>query len=671
MVTKHFERNLFRYSGTTPEEVVDDGDVPGEGWYWDLYYPARQIDYALALDTIDVLQGPNAMVRAWFYGVTISSQPPPESHRVRITINQSVVGEQGFAQRTGMLFNATFPAAQLNNGTNVVTIYSVPTTVPVQQFDFDWIEIYYRRFLSAKNNQLMFSFGPVPGGAPVMFTASNFTSPQIYVFDLTGRRQITGGTITGSGSTGYSIAFKDTLSVSKRYMVVSSPGQLSVPPLQKKQFSDIRVNTLGADYLVITHRTFKTAANQLAAHRHALNGVRTAVVDVQDIYDEFNYGVFNGDSVKSFVKYAYERWPTPAPAYLLIFGDASPDPQKWDPLTTSVNFISGHGGYPTGDNWFACFDTARPFLPSLLIGRIPVADSVHASRMVSKVMDYENYPVGAWNKSTLAITGPQTVSEMISFAFLSDGTISSYLAPPPLGMNTHRAYRTSIQPLVFIDNSKKQYMHDIVNNGVVLINYLGHAAGQTLVLDFGSPHDLQNTNRQWPFVMSVSCNIGAYTTRYGRTLGEDFVLADNRGGIAMWGASGAGYAGAGTLLVNFCLRSVADSIRDFGTLTTLARYRLWQLSPSFYTYILQVKLTPLLGDPLSKLAIPLKPDLALTANAITLERGYAANDSLSTIKVNVSNYGLVPADSVALRLTDTFNGQAFTIVNDKKLAPTR
>ena len=35
---------------------------------------------------------------------------------------------------------------------------------------------------------------------------------------------------------------------------------------------------------------FLPAAQRLAAERRSFNGVRAAVVDVQDIYDEFNYG---------------------------------------------------------------------------------------------------------------------------------------------------------------------------------------------------------------------------------------------------------------------------------------------------------------------------------------------------------------------------------------------
>jgi hypothetical protein len=670
LTTRHFEQNSGNPFNGVGNEVFENDDVPGETWYWDYYFPNTQISHNFVLDSIDAAAGSMARVRVWFYGMTFVSPPPPIGYQARVWINDSLVGDKSWPQRTGALFDVAFPIAWLKNGTNTLTVASVDIGVTVSKFGLDWFEIDYPRFLKAADNQLTFNAQPPTGGGVVLFTVSNFSTPQIDVFDMTGKRQITGATITGNTTTGYSIAFKDTLSVAKKYTVLCSSGQFAVLPMVKKQFSDIRVNTQGADYIIVTNKKFRPAAEQLAAHRHSINGVRTAIIEAQEIYDEFNYGVFSAYPIKRFLRYAYQHWPPRAPAYLLMLGGACVDTHRWMVTTPNYNFVPGYGIFPTGDNWFACFGDSLTFLPSLMIGRISVADSMHALRMVSKVMQYENYPLGAWNKNYMAITGGQEASEIVTFGYLSNATISTYLTTPPLGGSTYRAYRTTVGALV--DGTRSQEMQNVVNNGVVFINYLGHASGQVWALDFGNPNNLQNTNGQWPFLATVSCNVGSFNRESGRSLGEDFVLGDSRGAIAGWGSSGFGFANLGSTLVNNLLWAVTvDSMRDFGGLTTTARYRLWQGSPSNPRVIDQVRLTPLLGDPLSKLAIPLRPDLALTPSSLTVNKGIlSANDSTLNVRVDVNNYGLVAPDSTALRLTDTFNGQTNFILNDKKSPPT-
>ena len=52
--------------------------------------------------------------------------------------------------------------------------------------------------------------------------------------------------------------------------------------------------------------------DDLAALRQS-QGLRVKVVDVQDIYDEFSYGMVTPQAIKDFLTYAYENWAAPAP----------------------------------------------------------------------------------------------------------------------------------------------------------------------------------------------------------------------------------------------------------------------------------------------------------------------------------------------------------------------
>ena len=62
----------------------------------------------------------------------------------------------------------------------------------------------------------------------------------------------------------------------------------------------------------------------LVAAREA-EGITTSVVPVEEIYDAFGYGDPSPDAINAFVTYAVAQWESPAPAYLLLVGDATTD----------------------------------------------------------------------------------------------------------------------------------------------------------------------------------------------------------------------------------------------------------------------------------------------------------------------------------------------------------
>jgi hypothetical protein len=69
-------------------------------------------------------------------------------------------------------------------------------------------------------------------------------------------------------------------------------------------------------------------ANQLASYRQE-QGLDTAVIDIQDLYDEFNYGIPNPTAIRDFLALAYSTWQAPAPSYVVLLGDASFDPKNY------------------------------------------------------------------------------------------------------------------------------------------------------------------------------------------------------------------------------------------------------------------------------------------------------------------------------------------------------
>lgn len=662
----HVEENFSYYFGTTTNEQVDNNTFPGETWVWRFFNVNNQVDFPFVLDSVDAA-ATTVTIRARVWGTGVLSPPAVAQHKARFWLNDSLLGDVDFSQRQPALLNVTVPATFLKSGTNILRLRNMDTGTGGNQFYFDWFEVDYQRLLRASNNQMVFVSPATSGGAPVEFLVRGFTSPQIEVYDLTGQRAIGGVTVSGDSASGFSVAFRDTFSTQRTYVALTTNSPRSVLPLRQKMFSDIRVNSQGADYLIVTHRNFLVQANQLAAHRQTTDGVRVAVVDVADVYDEFNYGMFSTIPIKTFLRHAYLAWPGPAVAYVLFFGDANWDYHRYFSNTIKHNYVPAYG-VPTGDNWFGCFDSVVTFIPSMYIGRLPVENAVQAQNVVNKIIAYENHDVAEWNKNFLFITGGNNLSEQSGFNFLSETSINGYVAPPPFGGSVFRVYKTTAG---YVGGERKQELKNLFKRGLVFVNFVGHSGGRIWGVDPGPASELENTNGSLPFVSSVSCNVGGFASSANNVFAEDLVLADNRGAIASWASSSLGYATYGAALTNNWLaNATVDSVRAFGKLTTNARYRLWVETGSGTVTVAMVNLNPLIGDPLAKFAVPLKPDLAVAPSGIMLNKPLPTpNDSALSVKVRIRNFGLVPTDSVGLTLKDIYNGHTAVLVN-KKLKPT-
>lgn len=108
-----------------------------------------------------------------------------------------------------------------------------------------------------------------------------------------------------------------------------------------------------ADYIIITHEYLYDSALSLANHR-AAQGLKTAVIKVNDIYDEFSHGIFTPRAIKDFLAYTYNYWSL-RPRYVVLFGDANYDYKGIysysEPNMVPTYMIPGEFGLVATDNW--------------------------------------------------------------------------------------------------------------------------------------------------------------------------------------------------------------------------------------------------------------------------------------------------------------------------------
>lgn len=288
----------------------------------------------------------------------------------------------------------------------------------------------------------------------------------------------------------------------------------------------------GADFILITPEEFAPSLFPLCQLRKN-QGHRIKCVTVEDIYNEFNYGIFHPSAIKTFLQHAYDNWTPPSPGYVLLVGDANTDYR--DKFVTGketkvpVHLYQSELGITPNDNWFVCVDGSDA-LPDMFLGRISASSAARAGEMADKVIGFE--------RSTSYDPGGVllTADDETDFENLCEDLIP-YLPP---AFYTDKVY-LSFFPNV---NDATQAIISSIDGGVMITNYVGHGsttnwAGEMMFVS--SDVASLNNGDCLTFVLALTCLNGYFSLPDIYCLGEEFMVAPDKGAIGCLAPSGLGY----------------------------------------------------------------------------------------------------------------------------------
>lgn len=470
--------------------------------------------------------------------------------------------------------------------------------------------------------------------------------------------------VAGTGQDCY-LTFAENFTPSQKFMAVSKKAFNRPRLAQQDKIAELTSPQNGADLIIISHQKFLSSAQRLADYRAQHNGLRVKLVDVEDIYDEFNFGLIDPQAIKDFLKYAYQNWQAPAPSFVTLFGDASWDFKKNSGPNAKENYVPSYGN-PVSDNWYVCFDGKDDFLPEMFVGRIPVSSQDEAEMVVDKIIAYENTPSASWKKNVLFITGGFNRSEQRTFTDQSKFLINNYVTPAPASCRPFQINKTTEG---YFEGEKKQEILNAMDQGMMWVNFLGHAGSRTWDLMFNHPDIEELTNKdKYPFITSMTCHTGRFAEPEDNSFAEHFLFAENKGAIAFWGTTGWGYVFQDNILLkNLFLGAFIDTIHSLGKATTFAKIKLWESSGSSIYNVSTIHQYTLIGDPVIDLTLPDKPDLNIRAADITLNPAIPSEaDSTVAIKIRIQNWGLATKDSVSLSVYDLKGTELIPIVNSMR-----
>ena len=538
-------------------------------------------------------------------------------HRTKIQLNGQVIDDRTWQGQVQFDHEASVPHSLLRDGDNVIRVDTVDAGASVDQILVNWIEIEYRNRYVAEGDQL--SFG-APAEGLQRFETSGFASSAIGVLDVTDPAtpvEIINASVQSEGGR-FKVAFSDTARSNSRYLVLSPSRYLSPASISVDQPSTWKSPGNGADYIIITHEDFYDSALTLADHRRA-SGLRVATVKVGDLYDEFNHGVFNPRAIRDFLKYAYENWARPAPAYVLLLGDANQD-YKDNLHNGTRNYVPSQNiestlfGEVSSDNWFVMV-SGTDSLPDMFIGRLVAQTRQEADIMVAKVIDYERRPPdSAWNTSALFVAD----DDESSFRQVSEQLVSRL----PYYYSAHRVYAANYPP-----GDPRADIINHINAGSVLVNYVGHGEyyawgrwnnNRDFMFHVSDVPGLNNPNRL-PVVIVGNCLNGFFAgPKDNASLAEVLLRREDAGAVAVWAPTGLGYSSGHRILLDEFYKAlfVQDQLA-LGAATTSAKIATYRQS-SFWGELIATYV--LFGDPATQLGIAANSPYPLSvapANGVT------------------------------------------------------
>lgn len=639
---------------TTEETIWDPEYVDGEGYYGSAFYLGGTKIYTIP--TKNAYTSGNAEISLLFLGAS-NFRSVINDHHVRIVFAGLQI-DTVFEGYKVIKINKTVPVTSLGSVNTSFTFSSINDLGSgADRNAVAFIQVNYPHTTDFEGKTFFqFSINNATAGKTYL-NISNFnggTTPVLY--DLDNHKRIT---VVKNG-TNYQALVPNGTGLKNCFLAGQSSiiSGVSLQPVGiNAKFKNYLALNPNADYILISHSSLfdntssLSDVNDYAAYRNS-TGFQVMVLNINDLYDQYSYGISkNPLAIRNFIKTAYHLLSNP-PKQLFIIGKAYyPQDVRQDPATYELSLVPSFGS-PPSDVLLTSHISDNTYKPAVSTGRLAAKNLDHIDLYLNKVAIYEDLnvnPPALWKKKALFFSGgdgsiqPILANYMKNYEHIYEDT--------SFGGNVQTFYKTSSDPIQY---NLSESIKKLINGGVSMLNFFGHAAGIGFDISIDNPSEYNNYGK-YPFLIANSCfagdifqpNVGVVNSS------EAFILIRDKGAIAYLGSVTPGTPAYLNLYTNsffkhYCSKSYGKSL---GLVINNSIESIYSTYPQIKEIILEMVLH---GDPALVVNSEDIPDYAISQSSFFTSPEIITTEYDSfAVNIIVSNIGKAVSDSIVYEIERT------------------
>ena len=449
----------------------------------------------------------NAVVGSTVDLETVFHYKSKTNHNVRISIGpaSNIQGTVYYGTNVYVTGQVSFASSMLTSPT---TSIKMKDTIALAYTFVEQLSFTYDRYLKVLNNTLGF-FGETGSKT---YHVGGFTDNSAFnVLDVTDPYnpiRLTGYSVVSAGGGQYEVRFGDNQATTKAYFLCEDNEVQEIATLTKVDFRDLTTTAQQADYILITDKSLRTGCYPYLTRRHQ-EGLSVLVAPIDDIYNEFSYGLREEGAIKQFLGYAFHHWQGPPPGYVMLVGNGSNDPLNFEG-TNDDEIIPAHLGvsgftYTALDGWYVAVN-GSDLMPDIALGRMPAENVASIQNAYTKMVAYENSsPTVSWRtQMVFAVDGNEV--DNINFKPSAEYFRTEILEP-----NGFKVFEAYVDDHGGSDINTRPFIVDpIAAEKIGWVGYVGHGsegAWSENLFKRGTVPSLNNTV-VFPVFMVFTCANG-------------------------------------------------------------------------------------------------------------------------------------------------------------------
>lgn len=658
------ETNLF--GGTDAEYTI------GEGWF--------DNGVTIGGTTTKTLQtpnflstGPDATLTMALVGASLPM------HHLRITLPGEVF-DTTYVGYKNFTFNRQIPASLLSSSGSQFVFSSIDDQgSSADRNTVAYISLKYPQTLNLNNASTYRMYVPDGTQNNAYLYLSNFNvgvNDSVILYDVTNHKKVK---VVRNGNMLQALVPN---SGGEKFCYISSSAQIvnvtDIQPVNTDmgnyaKFTDYSdAAYTNSDYLIVTHATMAAEAINYKNYRQS-TGYNVLMVYADELYDQFAYGIAKHPlSIRNFARFAMNTF-TGTPKALFLIG------KSYNAVSYRKNTAFYAGtlvptfGVPASDNLFTSRIIDTLYQPAIPTGRLVAQNNTHVSIYLNKVIAYEQAQQLAqqtpelWMKNVLHFGGGTSLTEQSQISTYL-GNYKEIIEDTLFGGYVRTFLKTSSAP---IQINQSDSLKEIINNGVSLMTFFGHASGTGFDQSIDNPSEYNNTGK-YPFLFANSCFAGDIFSS-SLSSSEAFVLIQDKGVIGYLASTAPSPVGSLNTYASWFYKniSILNYGKPIGTCIQQTINNVQATAPG-NPYVKEVCLVTVLhGDPAIKLNAFEKPDFEVTASSIYYDPAYVTT-GLDSFEVNVIavNKGRALSGNYIVELKRTYPDGSMTDTYLKQIPAT-